>query len=69
VAEYIADIRASLPADPAAPVMVPGDPERQRRAERLANGLPLAPDVWESLLNAGASKGLDRKEMEAMAGM
>jgi uncharacterized oxidoreductase len=55
VAEYIADIRASMPADPAAPVMVPGDPERQRRAERLANGLPLAPDVWESLLNAGAS--------------
>jgi uncharacterized oxidoreductase len=69
VAEYIADIRASPPADPATPVMVPGDPERKRRAERLANGLPLAPDVWESLLNAGASKGLDRGEMAALAGL
>ena len=60
VAEYIAHIRACAPADPAEPVMVPGDPERQRRAERLANGVALAPDVWESLLAAGASKGLDR---------
>jgi uncharacterized oxidoreductase len=69
VAEYITEIRASLPADPATPVMTPGDPERKRRAERLANGLPLAPDVWESLLNAGASKGLERGELAALVGM
>ena len=69
VTEYIAHIRASLPAIPAEPVMAPGDPERKRHAERLANGLPLAPDVWESLLNAGASKGLERGELAALVGM
>ena len=68
VNEYIAHIRACTPADPAEPVMVPGDPERRRRADRLANGLPLAPDVWESLLAAGASKGLDRRELAALVG-
>jgi len=69
VSRYIAEVRASIPADPDTPIMVPGDPERKRRADRMANGLPLAPDVWESLLNAGASKGLDRGEMAALAGM
>jgi len=69
VSNYIAEVRASAPADPDTPVMVPGDPERKRRAERMANGLPLAPDVWESLLNAGESKGLDRGEFVALARM
>jgi len=69
VAEYIAHVRACVPADPETPVMVPGDPERKRRAERMADGLPLAPDVWEGLLDAGVSKGLDREELAALAGV
>ena len=69
VAAYIAHVRASTPADPEVPVMVPGDPERNRRAERLANGLPLAPDVWNSIQLAGESVGLTRAEMLALAGV
>ena len=69
MAEYIAHVRACMPADPETPVMVPGDPERKRRAERLADGLLLAPDVWESLLAAGEAKGLDREELTVLAGM
>jgi uncharacterized oxidoreductase len=69
VADYIAHIRATVPADTASPVMIPGDPERERRADRLANGLPLAPDVWEGLLDAGVSKGMDRNALVALAGM
>jgi len=68
VADYLAEVRGCPPADPAAPVMIPGDPERKRRAERRAGGLPLAPDVWESILGAGAAKGLDRAELAALAG-
>ena len=68
VADYIAQVRACPPADVAAPVMVPGDPERKRRVERRSEGLPLAPDVWASLLDAGVSKGLDAAVLAAMAG-
>jgi uncharacterized oxidoreductase len=67
VAAYIAHVRACTPANPDRPVMVPGDPERKCRADRLANGLPLAPDVWESLLAAGAAQGLNRQEMAELA--
>ncbi len=68
VAAYIADIRGSPPAKGVASVLIPGDPERRHRAERLRDGLPLAPDVWESLLRAGESKGLDRAELKRIVG-
>jgi uncharacterized oxidoreductase len=66
VAAYIEEVRACPPADPDAPVLVPGDPERRRRADRLAYGVPLDPDVWESLLRAGERHGVPR---ETLAGM
>jgi len=69
VAAYIEHVRACTPTDPEVPVMVPGDPERKRRAERLAHGLPLAPDAWESIVRGGESKGLERAEMLALAGV
>ncbi|MGT2509334.1 Ldh family oxidoreductase [Cupriavidus basilensis] len=34
-------LHATPPADPAAPVLVPGDPEETTRAERLRHGVPL----------------------------
>ncbi len=69
VADYIAHVRACPPADAAHPVMVPGDPERARRAERLAEGLPVDAEVWESLLRTGEGLGLARDELAAMAGV
>jgi len=69
VAAYIAEIRGCPPGEGVASVLIPGDPERNRRAERLREGLPLAPDVWESLLRAGESKGLGREEMKQIAGV
>ena len=48
-AEFEADLdrmvdalRATAPADPAAPVLVAGDPERAREADRRARGVPLS---------------------------
>ncbi|WP_209307446.1 Ldh family oxidoreductase [Geodermatophilus sp. DF01-2] len=35
-------LRATPPADPAQPVLVPGDPEATARDERLRNGVPLS---------------------------
>ncbi|MCS6892018.1 MAG: malate/lactate/ureidoglycolate dehydrogenase [Rhodovarius sp.] len=46
---YIAWVKACRPADPSAPVLIPGEPERARRAERLARGIPLPAETWASL--------------------
>lgn len=66
VDHYIDYVRAAKPADPDQPVMIPGDPERKARAERLTNGLPLPQATWDSILDAGAAQGLDRDELAAM---
>lgn len=42
-------LRATPPADPARPVLVAGDPERAREADRLARGVPL-PEPLAALL-------------------
>lgn len=67
VRAYLDYVRACRPADPAAPVLAPGDPERQRRAERRAHGLPLSEQAWESILATGEALGLSRGELAAMA--
>ena len=67
VAGYIEFVRAARPADPAAPVMVPGDPERKARTRRRAEGLPLTAEAWQSILDAGERQGLDRHDLAAMA--
>lgn len=58
VGAYIDFVRSARPADPSRPVMIPGDPERAARADRLANGLPLPADTWESLVAAAREVGL-----------
>lgn len=58
-AAYIDFVRSTRPADPDKPVMIPGDPERKARADRIANGVPLPDDIWASLIAAAHSVGLD----------
>src|SRR6202047_3804030 len=42
-------ITASPPARPDEPVLVPGDPQRRPRAERMANGVPIDDETWREL--------------------
>ncbi|MCJ2063859.1 Ldh family oxidoreductase [Methylobacterium sp. J-088] len=44
---------------PGAEVLLPGEPERRMRVQRLAEGVPLPEPVWETLLAAGRPHGLD----------
>ena len=64
-------VKASPPADPAAPVLVPGDPERLARAERSRTGIEVDKTTWEEILVAGESQGITRARatqlMEATA--
>jgi uncharacterized oxidoreductase len=45
-------------------VMVAGDPERKKAAERQETGISVEEATWEELMGAGAEVGLSRHEME-----
>lgn len=55
---YLDFFKSARPV-PGGEVLVPGEPERRTRAERLAEGVPLPDPVWETLLAAGRPHGLD----------
>jgi uncharacterized oxidoreductase len=68
IAEYVDLIRATRPADPETPVMIPGDPERKAKAARMASGVPLDLEAWENILRASESVGLDRGALKGLVG-
>ena len=56
--QYIEFFKTSNPAKPGDDVLVPGDMERQRRADRTANGIELPDDVWSAILDTARDVGL-----------
>jgi len=56
VEAIVSYVTASKPSGDT-PVLVPGDPERRTRAERLANGIPLEAETWRQIVEAGKSVG------------
>ena len=49
-------------------MLLPGEPERRARAERLANGIPIDATTWEQIMASGEQVGLARADLEAIAG-
>jgi uncharacterized oxidoreductase len=45
-------VTASPPRNPAEPVLIPGDPERQSRARRIADGVPIDDQTWREIVEA-----------------
>jgi uncharacterized oxidoreductase len=66
---FIDWVLSCAPVDPAQPVLVPGDPERLRRKERLAAGLPLDGTTWGNLVAAGRSLQMNDAEIARLAGV
>jgi uncharacterized oxidoreductase len=64
---FVGYVKASPRSDPAAPVLVPGDPERMTRALREKAGVPIDAITWGEILDAGEQVGLARHEAEALA--
>lgn len=52
--DYVTD---SPPQSSDNPVLIPGDPERATKAERLRDGLPVDDGTWSQVIEAGASLG------------
>jgi LDH2 family malate/lactate/ureidoglycolate dehydrogenase len=59
IAAYLDAVRATPPADPDKPVLVPGDRAVKARDERMAKGLSVNPDIWRRIdAYANANKGI-----------
>jgi uncharacterized oxidoreductase len=69
VAEYVNYVMAANPVDPSKPVLVPGDPERAMEAERRANGVPLADEVWASIQSAARQVGINDTDFAELSGV
>ena len=64
VAGYIDFVRACKPQPGVQSVMVPGDPERRQRKDRLANGIPLAVDGWNDIIRSAEALGVTRATID-----
>jgi uncharacterized oxidoreductase len=63
VARYLSYIKETQPAQGVAEVLVPGEPERRVKAERMANGVPLTQDTWNSISTAARHVGLSEARL------
>jgi uncharacterized oxidoreductase len=52
VAAMTAYVTASKPQRPDEPVLIPGDPERQKREQRMRDGVPIDPETWREIAEA-----------------
>lgn len=52
IAAMAAYIIASPPRRTGEPVLIPGDPERANRANRLKNGIPIDDETWREIVEA-----------------
>ena len=46
-------------------IMIAGEPERRQRAERSKNGIPVDPNTWQELVDAGMSVGISKSELDS----
>lgn len=58
--ETVAYVKSARPADPARPVIVAGDSERARTAERGVEGIEINDEAWEEMMAAAERLGMSR---------
>jgi uncharacterized oxidoreductase len=63
---FVDFVKASPPADPAAPVLVPGDPERLARERRAREGVEVDAVTWAELVAAAEQLGVTRTALDAI---
>ena len=66
---FIDWVKASPPQDGVDRVRVAGEPEREMRAKRLAEGIPVDANTWTELLAAATKLGRDPAEVNRLAGV
>ncbi len=61
-------VKASPPREGFEPVRIAGEPEREKFAQRTANGIPVDATTWTEILEAGRKLGVDQEAVRAAAG-
>jgi uncharacterized oxidoreductase len=64
ITRYTEFIRATKPVSGVDKVLVPGDTERQTRAERTRNGVPLPDDTWAAIVNTAREVGVSEASIQ-----
>lgn len=62
-------VKASRPQEGVDHVRVAGEPERETRAKRLAQGIPVDENTWKELREAAVKLGRDPAELDRLAGL
>jgi len=65
VSAYVDWFLDAAPIDPASPVRLPGDKERELRQHRSTNGITLPGELWISIATAAAGVGLDQQRIDS----
>jgi uncharacterized oxidoreductase len=65
-ARFVDWVKASPPATPGQPVLLPGEVERMTRARRLAEGIAIDDKTWTDLIGAAESVGIAPAKAAAM---
>ena len=69
VREYLRFFKSARPLKAGDEVLAPGEPEMRTRARREAQGIPLSEELWHTILIAAERAGLERKDLERIAGV
>ena len=64
---FVAYATASPPQAGVGRVRTPGEPERETKARRLVEGIPVDSVTWGEIVGAGAKVGLAPARVEALA--
>jgi uncharacterized oxidoreductase len=65
VRRYMGYVKATRTAKPGDEILLPGEPESRMRAKRLAEGIPLADDLWAAIVATARQVGLDERRIQS----
>ncbi|OKO79363.1 malate/lactate/ureidoglycolate dehydrogenase [Bradyrhizobium sp. AS23.2] len=68
VESFVAWHTGSPPGPGVDRVKIAGEPERETKKKRLAEGIQVDPNTWQEILHAGKRFGLDQATIEKIAG-
>ena len=60
---YLAWIKACTARDPAAPVLIPGEPEARQKRQRERNGIDVPEGIWRQVVETAEGLGLDEADL------